>query len=136
MPRNFQHGSSFQRLSIYVPFILLLFAGCQQRNEVIADVEIPIPKNMTKNTDKPIAPVPGFEAGQVSDEGKVTPAEIFTFYQEVMAAKGWQPTARFADQKDQIAYTKENRLVLIRSNQVPGGTTILTVLVRTEEPTK
>src|SRR4029453_4405595 len=111
MPRNFQHGSSFQRLSIYVPFILLFFARCTQRNEVTSGVKTPIPKKITKNTEKPIAPVPGFEAGQVSYEGKVTPAEIFTFYQEVMAAKGWQPTARFADQKDQIAYTKENRLV-------------------------
>jgi hypothetical protein len=116
--------------------LLLLFTGCQRRDEVIAGVDIPIPKSMTKNTDTPIEPVPGFEEGQVSYQGKVTPEEIFTFYQEVMAAKGWQPTARYADKDNRIAYIKQNKLALIRYNQVPDGTTILTVLVRTEEPVK
>ena len=89
--------SSLQRLVLWVPCILLLIiTGCQKRNEVIAGVEVPIPEKMTKNPDKVFDPIPGFQDGQVSYQGKVTPKEIFDFYQEVMAAKGWQPTARFA----------------------------------------
>jgi len=113
---------------------MLTVFGCQRRiTEVIAGEEIPIPDKMTKNADKAIEPIPGLEDGQVSYQGKATPAEIFTFYQEVMAAKGWQPTARFADKKDRIAYTKGNRLVLIRYEEMPNGPTILTILVGTQD---
>jgi hypothetical protein len=130
--------SSLQRLVLWVPCILLLIiTGCQKRNEVIAGVEVPIPEKMTKNPDKVFDPIPGFQDGQVSYQGKVTPKEIFDFYQEVMAAKGWQPTARFAgDQKDSIAYTKGNRLVLVKYNENPDGTTVLTLMVGTQDPPK
>ena len=70
-------------------------------------------------------------------ERKVTPKEIFDFYQEVMAAKGWQPTARFAgEQQDSIGYTKGTRLVLVKYNANPDGTTVLTVMVGTQDPPK
>jgi hypothetical protein len=130
--------SSLQHLMLWVPCILLLIiTGCQQRNEVIAGVEVPIPAKMTKNPDKVFDPIPGFKDGQVSYQGKVTPKEIFDFYQEVMAAKGWQPTARFAgDQQNSIGYTKGNRLVLVKYNPNPDGTTVLTIMVGTQDPPK
>ena len=130
--------SSLQRLVLWVPCILLLIiTGCQKRNEVIAGVEVPIPEKMTKNPDKVFDPIPDFQDGQASYQGKVTPKEIFNFYQEVMAAKGWQPTARFAgDQQDSIGYTKGNRLVLVKYNQNPDGTTVLTIMVGTQDPPK
>src|SRR5258708_40291798 len=92
MTRNIA-GTSVQRSLLCVACILMLTVfGCQRRiTEVIAGEEIPIPDKMTKNPDKAMEPIPGFTDGQVSYQGKVTPAEIFTFYQEVMAAKGWQP---------------------------------------------
>jgi hypothetical protein len=132
------NGSVLQRLVLWVPCILLLIVtGCQKRNEVIAGLEIPIPDKMTKNPDKVFDPIPGFQDGQASYEGKVTPKEIFDFYQEVMAAKGWQPTARFAgDQKDSVAYTKGNRLLLVKYNANPDGTTVLTLMVGTQDPPK
>jgi hypothetical protein len=137
MLRKFNY-SSLQRLVLWVPCILLLIlTGCQKRNEVIAGLEIPIPDKMTKNPDKVFDPIPGFQDGQASYQGKVTPKEIFNFYQEVMAAKGWQPTARFAgDQQDSIGYTKGNRLVLVKYNENPDGTTVLTVMVGTQDPPK
>jgi len=130
MTRNIA-GTSLQRSLLCIVCILMLTVfGCQRRiTEVIAGENIPIPENMTKNPDKAMEPIPGLEDGQVSYQGKVTPAEIFTFYQEVMEAKGWQPTARFADKKDRIAYTKGNKLVLIRYEEMPNGPTILTILV-------
>ena len=130
--------SSPQRVLLWMPFIVLLITtGCQKRNEVIAGLEIPIPEKMTKNPDKVFDPIPGFQDGQASYQGKVTPKEIFTFYQEVMAAKGWQPTARFAgNQEDSIGYTKGNRLLLVKYNQNPDGTTVLTIMVGTQDPPK
>ena len=130
MTRNIA-GRSAQRSLLCIACILMLTVfGCQRRiTEVIAGEEIPIPEKMTKNPDKAMEPIPGFEDGQVSYQGKVTPAEIFTFYQEIMAAKGWQPTARFSDKKDRIAYTKGNALVLIRYEEMPNGPTLLTISV-------
>ena len=130
--------SSRQRLVLWIPCILLLIiTGCQKRNEVIAGVDVPIPEKMTKNPDKVFDPIPGFQDGQVSYQGKVTPKEIFNFYQEVMAAKGWQPTARFAgNEQDSIGYTKGNRLVLVKYNENPDGTTVLTIMVGTQDPPK
>ena len=92
---------------------------------------------MTKNPDKVFDPVPGFQDGQASYQGKVTAKEIFNFYEEVMAAQGWQPTARFAgDEQNSIGYTKGNRLVLVKSNENPDGTTVLTIMVGTQDPPK
>ena len=136
MPKEFKYPSRQRLLFYLVGILLLIITGCQRGDEVVAGVDIAIPEKMTKNPDKVFDPIPGFEDGQVSYQGKVTPKEIFTFYQEVMAAKGWQPTARFADHKDSIAYTKGNRLVLIRYNENPDGTTVLTVMVGTQDPPK
>jgi hypothetical protein len=130
--------STLQRLALWLPCILLLImTGCQQRNEVIAGVEVPIPAKMTKNPDKVFDPIPEFKDGQVSYQGKVPPKEIFEFYQEVMAARGWQPTARFAgNEQNSIGYTKGNRLVLVRYNENRDGTTVLTLMVGTQDPPK
>ena len=123
---------------LWVPCILLLITHrVSKRNEVIAGLEIPIPEKMTKNPDKVFDPIPEFQRWSSSYQGKVTPKEIFNFYQEVMAAKGWQPTARFAgNQQDSIGYTKGNRLVLVKYNANPDGTTVLTLMVGTQDPPK
>ena len=121
----------------FVCLLVLANVGCQQRqNADIAGVSIPIPANMTKNPDKSFVPIKGFEDGQVSYEGKVPPAEIFTFYQETMAARGWQPNSWFTGRKDQIAYTKGNRVALIYYTPTPDGTTVLTIMVGTQYPPK
>ena len=135
MPKNLRL-SSLRHLVFCLSCILLLSTGCQRRDAVIAGVDIPIPEKMTKNPDKVFDPIPGFEDGQASYQGKVRPMEIFTFYQEVMGAKGWQPTARFSNGKDRIAYTKGNRIALIQYNKNPDGTTVLTVMVGTQDPPK
>jgi hypothetical protein len=136
MLRKFR-DASLQWLPLWMPFIaLFIITGCQRKDEVIGGVDIPIPAKMTKNQDKVFDPIPGMGDGQVSYQGKVTPKEIFSFYQEVMAARGWQPTARFAEHKNSIGYTKDNKLVLVRYNENPDGTTVLTVMVGTQDPPK
>jgi hypothetical protein len=136
MVSNFRRAFQ-QHLGLWLSCILVLAViGCQRKDETIGGVEIPIPANMTKNSDKVFDPVPGMEDGQASYQGKVTPKEIFTFYQEVMAARGWEPTARFAEQQNSIGYTKGSKLVLVRYNENPDGTTVLTLMVGSQDPPK
>ena len=116
--------------------LLLIIAGCQQQNAEIAGLSIPVPEKMTKNPDKVFVTIPEFKDGQASYQGNVAPTAIFTFYQHVMAAKGWQPTARFSNGKDRIAYTKGNRILLVQYNEIPDGTTVLTLMVGTQDPPK
>ena len=91
---------------------------------------------MTKDADPVIDKVPGVEDGQVSYRGNVAASDIFTFYQEIMAADGWQPTAQCADKPNRIAYTKGNRLVLIRYDKTENGMTVMTILAGKQDPTK
>jgi hypothetical protein len=108
--------------------LLLLIAGCQRRDEVIAGIDVPIPREMQKIPDKGFDPIPGFEAGQASFQGSVAPGEIYTFYQEVMEARGWRPDGFFAGKKDQLAYSKGNKAILISHHENGDGTSDLTII--------
>ena len=136
MTENFFTAAPRRKLLFFAVCFMLAVYGCGRRTENIAGVEIPIPKNMTKNADAVIEPVIGVQDGQVSYQGKVTAKDIFTFYQEIMAADGWQPTAQFSDKPNRIAYTKGNRLVLIRYDKAENDVMILTILVGMLAPAK
>jgi hypothetical protein len=136
MSKEFKSYSMWHGLLCLAFMFSLIIAGCQQRNDEIAGLSIPIPEKMTKNPDKVFDTIPEFKDGQASYQGNVAPMAIFTFYQNVMAAKGWQPTARFSNGKDRIAYTKGNRILLVGYNQNPDGTTVMTLMVGTQDPPK
>jgi hypothetical protein len=136
MSKKFEPYSTRHGMLCLAFIFSLVIAGCQQRNDEIAGLSIPIPEKMTKNPDKVFDPIPEFKDGQASYQGNVAPMAIFTFYQNVMAAKGWQPTARFSNGKDRIAYTKGNRILLVQYNPNPDGTTVLTLMVGTQDPPK
>ena len=114
--------------------VVSLFAGCQRQDETIAGVTIPIPGEMKKVPDKTFDPIAGFEDGQASYRGRVSPGEIFTFYQENMEARGWKPTTFMAGKKDQYAYTKGNRICLVWYTGNDDGTTDLLIMVGTSRP--
>jgi hypothetical protein len=114
--------------------LVLLVAGCQNRDEVIAGVDVPIPAEMRKIPDKGFDAIPGFEAGQASFQGRVAPGEIYRFYQEVMVARGWKPTGFFAGKKDQLAYSKGNKAILITHHENGDGSSSLTILVGPATP--
>lgn len=135
-PRS--HTSLFLRVAFCLLPVALFAAlsGCGRQDEVLGSVSIPIPSGMKKIPDKAFVPVPEFAGGGASYQGKVTPGEIFDFYQEVMAARGWQPDPRFVDQKDKLAYTKNNTAVLIWHSLNPDGTTLLTIMVGAKDPPK
>jgi hypothetical protein len=136
MSKKFNPHSTRHCLLCLALMFSLIIAGCQQQNADIAGLSIPIPEKMTKNPDKVFDTIPEFKDGQASYQGNVAPMAIFTFYQNVMAAKGWQPTARFSNGKDRIAYTKGNRILLVGYNQNPDGITVLTLMVGTQDPPK
>jgi len=114
--------------------LVLLIAGCQQRDEVIAGVDVPIPPQMQKIPDKGFDPIPGFDAGQASFQGRVPPGKLYTFYQEVMEAQGWKPDGFFAGEKDQLAYTKGNKALLITYHENGNGTSDLIIMVGLGRP--
>jgi hypothetical protein len=130
--------SVFPRLLFCAVCTLLLLGigGCQRRDVVIAGVDVPVPAEMKEVADKGFAAISGFETGQASFEGKVEPGEIYNFYQEVMEARGWKPSSFFAGQKDQLAYEKDNKVLMLSYDQNPDQTTTLTILVGPNRPPK
>lgn len=116
----------------FVVFICsLFFAGCGigQRDEVIAGVTIPIPGGMSKAEDQRIElSVPGFGAAQVAYRGKVAPDKIVAFYQKEMPARGWKPNASLVTRGGLLAYSRDNKNVLIMVGQ-SGSDTTLSVIV-------
>jgi len=115
--------------------LVLVAGGCSRRiTENVGGINIAIPPKMTKVPDKKFEPVKGLDDGQVTYEGNVSPDDIFTFYQEIMAADGWQPTSRFSEHKNRIAYTKEKRVVLVSYDRPPNEKTVLTIMVGTDNP--
>jgi hypothetical protein len=122
--------------SVSILIIFLVSAACQRRDADIAGVTVPIPSQMQKLPDKAFDPIPGFEDGQTSFQGKVTGAEIISFYQENMEAKGWKPTTFMGGNKNQFTYTKDNRICLVWYTENNDGTTTLTIMVGTLNPPK
>ena len=138
MSKTLHRLTTPQCVSLWLLCLLVLVnVGCQRRqNADIAGVNIPIPDKMTKLPDKGFVPVRGFEDGQVVYQGKVTRDEVFNFYQEVLAAKSWQPNTYFAAEKDRIAYMKGNRVLLVTYSPNPDGTTVLVLMVGSQYPPK
>jgi hypothetical protein len=116
--------------------VLVATAGCERQDEQIAGLSIPVPSEMKKVPDKVFSPIPGFKDGQATFTGKMTPDDIFTFYQRAMAAQGWKPTTFMREGKNQVTYTKDNRACLVWYTMGPDGNAILTIMVGTLEPPK
>jgi hypothetical protein len=112
----------------------MAIAGCQKRDAVIAGVSIPVPYQMKEVRDKAFEPVPGFEDGQASFRGKVARGEVFSFYQENMEARGWKPTSFMVSGKDQITYTKRDKICLVWYTPDPDGTATLIIMIGTFKP--
>jgi hypothetical protein len=129
------HYKSFQISLCLLGISLILFiGGCQRGDELIAGVDVPIPREMQKVPDKGFDPIPGFEAGQASFQGRVASDEIFRFYQEVLVGRGWTPDGFFAGKKDQLAYSKGNKAILINHHENGDGTSDLTIMVGPGRP--
>ena len=120
----------FYRLVPVSFFLVVLSVGCaEQRDEVIAGVAVPIPRGMSKDKDqKAELTVPGFGGEQVVYHGSTDPEEVITFYKKEMPLRGWKPNASLVTRGGLLAYSKENKSVLITVSK-SGSDTSLAVLV-------
>ena len=118
-----------------IPLFLGLFLmGCaiEQRDEVIAGATIPIPRGMSKAKDQRAElTVPGFGGEQVAYRGSTEPEEIIEFYKKEMPLRGWRPNASIVTRGGLLAYTKENKSVLITVSKSSGDTTLAVTVAGT-----
>jgi hypothetical protein len=115
------------QVALIALFCSLSLAGCaiEQRDEVVAGVTIPIPGGMSRATDDRVeVALPGFGGGKVTYRGNVDPEEIVAFYQREMPARGWRSNASLVTRGGMLAYTKENRSVLIIVSSADRDTTL------------
>jgi hypothetical protein len=113
-------------------FLLIpLLAACsleqpdEEREEYIAGIAVPIPAGMYRSTEKRVElTLPGVEGGEVSFAGRVDPQDIVRFYQREMPARGWAPKASLVSEGGALAYTRDNRSVLIRIGRSNGQTVV------------
>ncbi len=97
--------------------------------ETIGGVKIPVPKAMSKSSDKPAElAILGFGAGQAYYHGTLEEKKLIEFYKKEMPARGWQPSMRLVSGGAMLAYSKEGKSVLIGIGK-ERDRTILTLTV-------
>ncbi len=113
----------FSRLSMTLVFLLsaLLSSCAGSYEETIAGVMIPVPKGMTRSTDKPVEmSLLGFGAGQATFHGSMDTKTIVEFYKKELPARGWQPNMNLRSGSAMLAYSKEGKTLLIGIGQQDG----------------
>ncbi len=111
-------------------FLALWAVGCGgSYDETIAGVSIPVPKAMTKGSDKPVEMnFLGFGAGQASFHGNMESDQIIEFYKKEMPARGWQPNVSMRSGGAMAAYSKDGKTMLVAVGK-QNNETLLTVTV-------
>jgi hypothetical protein len=120
-------ADSLLSLSLFLSVALLSFsAGCGgSHDQTIAGVKVPVPKAMTKSTEKPVeVSLLGFGAGQASFSGNMDPEKLVEFYKQEMPARGWQSNMNLRSGGAMLAYSKEGKTLLIGIGQQEGRTNL------------
>lgn len=117
------------RLILCKPIILLFAAlvlsnGCARSyDETIAGVAVPVPKAMTRSTEKPVEmSLLGFGAGQATFQRNMDADEIVEFYKKELPSRGWQTSMNVRGGGAMLAYTKEGNTLLIGVGKQSGAT--------------
>ncbi|MGE5218458.1 MAG: hypothetical protein ACM3SP_15805 [Chloroflexota bacterium] len=94
-------------------------------DETIAGVAVPVPKGMTRTSEKPVEiSVLGFGAGQASFQGTTETDKIVDFYKKELPSRGWQSTMNLRSGGAMLAYSKEGKTLLIGVGKQDGKTTL------------
>lgn len=119
-------------LAVLLTAVGALAAGCAgSYDETVAGVVIPVPKGMTRSTEKPAEiSLLGFGAGQANFQGDMEPEKIVEFYKKEMPERGWQSNVNLRSGGAMLAYGKEGKTLLIGVAR-RGGKTDLTLTVGT-----
>jgi hypothetical protein len=107
-------------------FLAVAASGCGgSYEETIAGVAVPVPKAMTKSSDKPVEmKIFGFGAGQASFHGDMESDKIVEFYKKEMPARGWQPNLSVRSGGAMLAYSKEGKTVLVAVGKQDNDTSL------------
>ena len=94
---------------------ILIGSGCGgSYEETISGVQVPVPKAMTKSTEKPVEmSILGFGAGQASFHGNIETDKLIEFYKKEMAARSWQPNLNIQTGGAMLAFSKEGKTLLV-----------------------
>src|SRR3990172_93202 len=121
------YGRAILRRSLIGPVVLTLsLAGCSSSyEETVAGVKVPIPNGMTKSQAKGIElSLPGFGGAQASFQGNLEPDKIVEFYKQEMPARGWEASIGVVSSGGMIAYSKENKTVVVMVSKGAGGSSL------------
>jgi hypothetical protein len=83
-------------------------------DETIGGVAVPVPKAMTRSTEKPVEiSLLGFGAGQATFHGTLDTEQIVDFYKKELPARGWQANMNLRSGGAMLAYSKDGKTLLI-----------------------
>ena len=128
--RRAMPSSKSTALTGLIAFLVIVASGCGgSYDETIAGVAIPVPKGMTRSSEKPAEiSLLGFGAGQASFQGTMETDKIVDFYKKEMPARGWQANMNLRSGGAMLAYSKEGKTLLIGVGK-QDGKTILSLTV-------
>lgn len=123
-------SSKSTALASLIAFLVIVASGCGgSYDETIAGVAVPVPKGMTRSSEKPAEiSLLGFGAGQASFQGTMETDKIVDFYKKEMPARGWQANMNLRSGGAMLAYSKEGKTLLIGVGK-QDGKTILSLTV-------
>lgn len=113
-----------------VLFSLAYLWGCAgSYEETVSGVTVPVPKTMAKDAEKPAEmSILGFGAGQATYHGDMPVEKIVEFYKKELPARGWQPNINLQGGGAMLAYTKDDKSLLINAGR-ENHKTILSLTV-------
>lgn len=128
--RRAMPSSKSTALAGLIAFLVIVASGCGgSYDETIAGVAVPVPKGMTRSSEKPAEiSLLGFGAGQASYQGTMETDKIVDFYKKEMPARGWQTNMNLRSGGAMLAYSKEGKTLLIGVGK-QDGKTILSLTV-------
>jgi hypothetical protein len=117
---------SFSLLTIVLVLLAATLSGCAgSYDETISGIAVPVPKAMTKSSDKPSEmSFLGFGAGQAVFHGDLTVEKIVEFYKKELPARGWEPSMNVQSGNAMLTYGKEGKTLLIAVGEADGKTSL------------
>ena len=122
--------SVFARVSIGFFCLSVILSGCAgSREETVAGVNVPVPREMTKSEGKGVElSLPGFGGGQASYHGQLDPNQVVDFYKKELPARGWKPSIGVLAHGGMLTYVKEDKSIVVMVGKDAAGTN-LTIMV-------
>ena len=121
---------SVSRVAAVAVLLIVSTSSCGgSYEESISGVTIPVPKAMSRGSDKPVEMnFFGVGAGQASFHGDMDAEKIVEFYKKEMPARGWQSNMSLRSGSTLLAYSKDGKTMLVAVGK-QNNATQLTVTV-------